>query len=236
MKIAICSAFRNAERHVPRYFSQIAGLYLLLRARGDGLHLVLGEGDSTDQTRLLLTGNLRALGLAATGVDCTHGGPRFGHVQDARRFAQLAQVYNQIWAGIPADAHAVIFVEGDLIWQPQTMVALLDRLQDAAAVAPMVYHAAGCTRYGPATVRYFYDTWGFAAAGVNFSNRPPYHRCINGHPIPLDSAGSCIVMRAQAARRVCFPDADMVVGMTRHVGAPRCAGLAATAFVRGASQ
>jgi len=213
MKIVLTSAMRNTLQLVPRYFRQVAGLYLAAAERGTSIYVLIGEGDSTDATRYALEESMRTLGLPGALIDTTHGGPSFGSIINAKRFAQLASVYNTLWRCIPDDADAVVFVEGDLIWKPEMMLALVDRLDMHSAVAPMVFHLPDYAGYGG--VRAFYDTWGFAIGGQHFGNLPPYHVAVNSHPVRLDHAGSCIAMRAEAARRVYFPAEDMVVGMTR---------------------
>ncbi len=222
-RVVLCSAMRNAAQHVPRYFQQVAGLYLALAALGMTPYLLIGEGDSTDATRPMLIEAMRQTGLAGKLIDTTHGGPSFGPVENRQRFAQLAGVYNTLWLHIPADAEAVIFVEGDLIWRPHTLAVLVARLTLYPAVAPMVMHAPGCTLYGDPQGRWFYDTWAFRLGGQRFSNRPPYHPDVNGGAtcgaVPLDSAGSCIAMRAEVAASAYFPPDDMVLGMTRQLAA-----------------
>ena len=95
MKIVFCSAFRDALDSVHSYFQQMARLYFLLQSRGDQLYLLLGEGDSRDDTRAVLVEYLRQTGLAGALIDCTHGGRKYGHIIHRQRFAQLAGVYNK---------------------------------------------------------------------------------------------------------------------------------------------
>jgi hypothetical protein len=216
MKIVFCSAFRNAVHSVPVYFRQMAGLYFLLTERGDEPYLLLGEGDSTDHTREALTEAMQQTGFGGKIINCTHGGRRYGHVINRKRFAQLASVYNWIWAHIPKeDVRAVVFLEGDLLWEPAQMFGLIEAVREYGAVAPMIFDELPDADGR----KLFYDSWGYVADGVNFVKPYPYHPHVNGHPIPLDSAGSCIAMTADAARRVHFPPDDMVVGMTKLLAA-----------------
>lgn len=223
MKVAFASAFRNCAIHVPRYFKQMAGLYFELVERGHTPYLLIGEGDSEDHTPSLLLSGIQKLGLAGKVLDVSHGGPAYGSIINARRFALLAGVYNTLWAHIPEDAGAVVFVEGDLIWEPSAMMALIERLDRYPAVAPMVFHVLGPTVHDPngarPELRWWYDIWGFMAAGEHFTNAYPWHPCVNGKPVALDSAGSCIAMRADVAQRVHFPAANMVQGMTQMLAA-----------------
>jgi hypothetical protein len=218
MNVTLCTCHRNAEAHLERYFVQVANLHNALLTRGDTLRILIGEGDSTDRTRGLILSYFRVSGLGGALVDTTHGGPHYGSVETQRRFAQLAACYNTVWTHIAPNADAVLFVEGDLIWQAETLVALLDALDAYPVVAPLALHAPGCTRYGPADGRYFHDTWAYRRGGVRFTNELPFHPQVNGVPLLLDSAGSCLALRGEVARSVSFPADEMVVGMTRMAG------------------
>lgn len=218
MRVTVTSCMRNATHYIDRYFRQVAGLYDLLAERGDRLEALIGEGDSTDPTRQWIVEAFRKYGVPGKLIDTTHGGPMYGSVVDAQRFAQMAYCYNRVWRHIPADADAVLFVEADLMWKPAAMVALLDALQEYPAVSPRAMHREGCRLYGTGDVRAWHDTWGFVYQGEHFTNLPPYHPDLNGEPLHLDSAGSCIALRGELARSLHFPAEDMVVGMTKMAG------------------
>jgi hypothetical protein len=206
MKIVLCSAFRNACAYLPRYFAQVAVLGKALAARGDTLELILGEGDSSDNTR----GNLSYIfrHLPATIVDCSHGGPVFGPVVNAQRFKQLAHVGNQIWQRIPATAQAVVYVESDLIWDTKTLLALIDRLFFYPSICPLILEANGL----------FYDVWAYRRGGQHFTKQPPYHPDINGAEVlQLDSAGSCLALGAGLARHVSFTEEEVFVGLCKQI-------------------
>lgn len=210
--ITLVSAFRDSMPYADRYLRQVAGLYELLAKRGDTLTCVWGEGDSRDATPVALA--TVAADHNATIVDCTHGGPAYGSVEDERRFKQLAFVGNQLWAAIPETTDVVVYVESDLIWSAATLLALIDATAVWPAVAPMVMHDRDPGLYagdGP----FFYDRWAFRRGGVKFSNEPPYHPDICGHkPLQLDSAGSCLALRWRLAQWLYFPP-DCFVGFCR---------------------
>lgn len=203
MKVTVCSAFRNAARYLDRYGVQMAGLRKALARRGDAFSCIWGEGDSTDDTKARL---LRFCGqFDAEIVDCAHGGPVYGPVVDAQRFRQLAHVWGCIWERIPATADVVLFLESDLVWQPVTMLALIDRVtQGLPAVAPMVMD-------GPTS---FYDTLAFVFNREHFQKSPPYHPGIAGatEPIWIDSAGSCLAIRGTLARKLVWND-NVIMGL-----------------------
>lgn len=205
MNVTLCSAFRNATPYLNRYLGQVAGFYEALGAQGHALRCVWGEGDSTDQTRAALAA-ARTMWLT-TIVDCTHGGPVYGSIEHEQRFRQLAYVGNQIWAAIPEDTDAVIYVESDLIWEPATLVKLLDWLTTLPAVVPMIMDSP------PAET--FYDVWAFRRNGIRFTKRFPFHADFWPHDLMwLDSAGSCMALRFRLAQGLHFPD-DCFVGFCR---------------------
>ena len=205
MNITLCSAFRNsvANEHLDKYLEQVTRLYLALRARGDRLHCVWGEGDSEDDTLSWLVQAARHTKWPVTLVDCTHGGADYPSIVLAERFKQLAHVGRCIWAAIPADADAVVYVESDLIWDAETIVGLIDRLQDYPAISPMVL----LDRKGWAS-NAFYDTWG--AIGLDsrhFEHFPPYNAGYQvNEPFQVQSMGSCMAMRADIARQIVIDD------------------------------
>lgn len=207
MNVTMCSSFRNAENYLDRYFEQVNQLDLLLCERGDSSHLVLGEGDSTDNTSHRL--QRLSYWFNPTLINVSHGGPDYGHIVDAGRFKQLAGVWNRIWSQIPADADVVIMVESDLIWSADTIIALIDDLEHVPCVAPFV---AELSTQG------FYDCWGFRKNGKHFNKHEPY---FDGWPttelVPVDSAGSCLVMKAALARHLTWPEEDVIVGICNQI-------------------
>lgn len=208
--VVLCSSFRNSSNYIERYFEQVNTLNKLLTERDDSLSLVLGYGDSTDDTDALLTEQTKS-GVKATMVDATHGGKAFGSIVDAERFKQLAYVANTVLASLPDDADVVIWCESDLIWDAETLVKLIDRLKKVSCVAPMIMELS---------TGGFYDTWAFRRAGMPFEKQSPYHPSLNPFNddlIRMDSVGSCVAMRADIARRVNLPDEDVIVGMCRQI-------------------
>jgi hypothetical protein len=208
MNITVCSAFRNAQAYVARYFEQIAALDRLLTQRGDTLALVLGHGDSTDDTDTLLL-HYGLIDVPVLLIDCTHGGPVYGPVVDTQRFKQLAFVANRVLSAVDDDADAVVWIESDLIWEPGIVAELLNHLRWVAVAAPMVLDAP------PAET--WYDTFAFIRNGVNFTKAPPYHADLGSGLLRMDSVGSFVAIQADVARRLIVPDADVIVGACAQV-------------------
>jgi len=160
MGITLCSIFRNSEDYIDRYFLQI---YNLERVLGEPIRLVIAEGDSADDTYEQLEKHLvdHAEGDLLLKID--HGGPTFGSVDHPQRWAQIALVCNGVMEAASEYVGPKIYVESDLIWEPPTMIQLLEDLAVYPAVAPMSMMG---TR--------FYDHWGHRGLdGVRFTGEPP---------------------------------------------------------------
>ena len=211
MNVCLCSAFRNAMPYLDRYIDQINKLEDALIVRGDHLQLIWGEGDSTDGT----LAELHRMAFGATIVDCTHGGKEFGSVVDSQRFKQLAYVGNRILGAVPTSADAVIWAESDLIWEPSTMLRLIDRTTVYPAIAPLCL-----LRREGYPENAFYDTWAFRKHGRHFTQFPPYFRGFDfrqGHAYLVDSAGSCLAMKGDIARQVHFTEDEVFVGLSKQI-------------------
>jgi hypothetical protein len=200
-----------------RYFAQVAQLQHALRG---ALRLILVEGDSTDDTWAQL--HRRCDGLDAVIVKREHGGPAYGSVDLPARWKQLAYCCNGVLDAVRdmTDVSALIYVESDLVWRPETMLRLLSVAGTSGAAAPMCFTAPQGLD-GPRGT--FYDIWGHMKDGVNFSPHPPYHPALtNGQRlVAIDSAGSCVVASGGIVRdpRVRFDEADCIRGYCRSIRA-----------------
>gem|GEM_PF-2538373 len=218
------STFRNSASYVSRYFAQIDLLQQALIEHGHQLQLILGEGDSTDNTRDKIQHYLDIKRYNHLFVDVTHYGPSHGSIVHAQRFEQLAGVWNQLWVKIPETADVVATIEADLIWDVDTALTLIKNLEQCPCVAPMIF----CPKVSPT---FFYDTWAFRKNGVHFSPEIPYY-VDDVLPTPdlvdtgddgsaaliqIDSGGSFLVIRGSLARQVTLPVKDVVVGLCREM-------------------
>ena len=211
MNIALCSAFRNSTDYLGRYFGQAHELDIALHDRGDRLQFIWGEGDSTDNTRRWL--KAATYRFWAKIVDCAHGGGDYGSVVAAERFKQLAHVGRCIWAAIPAAADVVVYIESDLIWEPSTIVTLIDHLQEYPAISPTIM----LDREEWAKTA-FYDTFAFRKDGRRFTHFPPYHSCyVPDRPFQVDSAGSCMAFRGDVAREIVFDEQTIFIGICEQI-------------------
>jgi hypothetical protein len=215
VKVVLASAFRDATPYLGRYADQVIALNDALHSQGHKLHCLWGEGDSTDHT---LTA-LRALRwrLNSQVIDVTHGGKKYGSIVNDRRFQQLAHVGNTLWAALPGDADAVIWVESDLIWEPATLLALVDHTAVYPCVAPMILDRLPDT--GAQANATFYDVYAYRRRGIAFTKAPPYHPDLPAvtRMVRMDSVGSCLAMRGRVAHGLYFPVNDVIVGLCAQI-------------------
>lgn len=218
MNIVVASAHRNSYsagggRQLSRWLDQIQQLrYALLSV--DRLRVIAAEGDSTDNTRRMLINGARTRRQDLTVVDCSHGGPMYGSVEDPRRMSSLSRVANTIFDSVREDEDVLVYVESDLIWRASTILSLIvllnqdqDKNQDnderVDIIAPLVF--AG---------EYFYDVWGFRGLdGQRFAPVAPYHSSLQSEGLTeVSGVGSCLVMRGDVARQVRIKDDGALVG------------------------
>lgn len=206
MKIAIGSIFRNSESYIDRYADQI--MHLRTMAPMHDFELLLVEGDSTDHTWKRLQ---QTFGSVVTKRE--HGGPLFSSVDDVVRWRQSSFVWEGVLQRVTFDTDVFIYVESDLIWEPEVMLLLMHHLEKSGvdAVAPMCFRSD-----------YHYDTWGLRGADGNcFGLWFPFHEELKEPSLtglwPISSAGSCLVMRGEVARTCHFDPADLaIVGFCRN--------------------
>jgi hypothetical protein len=206
VNVAIGSIFRNSEAYAARYARQLAKL--VSAAPGYAFRLLLVEGDSTDRTWEILNDF-----FPGCVEKREHNGLLFGSIDNVIRWKQSSWVWEAVIARVQPDDDAFIYVESDLIWEPRTMLKLLNLLKPGVDVAcPM------CWSNGR-----HYDTWGLRGIdGACFGCFYPFHDCLlrrspNGL-YPISSAGSCLVMRGEVARNCHFvPDSLAIVGFCQNV-------------------
>lgn len=201
--VRVTSIVRDGMGYLPRYFDQLNWLAAELETRGYEMDTCVCEGDSKDGSWEYLTSLHELFPLWLYKFD--HTGPKFGSVSHPTRWQNIARTWNFLFEEIKHDEFdALIYVEADLIWQPDTMLKLIDDLKQVPAVAPMSMMG-----------NIFYDTHGHRADGVNFTNWAPFHQRLVGNTgelIKLDSAGSCKVMRAEVAKSCRFSEVDAMLG------------------------
>lgn len=198
--IAVVSLFRSCSRaHVTRYFAQIEEL---ARSTTEAVRVVAVEGDSVNDTREMLS-SLNGH-VAVEVVVREHGGPWYGSVDTPERMRQVSFAANGGLEALTESDDSVLYVESDLTWRPETILRLFDRVREGCdVVAPAVF--AG---------KAFYDIWGYRdLRGKRFSPFPPYSRGLEHPPTEVSSAGSCLAMRGDVARRVRMSNTNAIVGL-----------------------
>jgi hypothetical protein len=213
VNVCLCSAFRDSDEYLARYFGQAAALRDALAARGDALRLALVYGDCKDGTAGGLRRHVGNLGLAADVVEHSHGNPDRGHTQNPARFRALAGVATAMLRAAPEESDALVYAESDLIWTPDAILALLDDLErpEIALAFPMLMINQ---------TRRFYDIWAYRVGNTLLNPYWPFHPALaNGHRyVELTGAGSCAAMLRPAflaARRLGFPPWDCWPGLVR---------------------
>lgn len=194
LRVAIGSAFRNsaARNQLTRYFRQVDALRTALQSRDSVLRLIAVEGDSIDNTRQQLMRMAEYANLPIELHIREHGCREWGSTEEPERLEKLSYVANGIFEGVYEHDDVLIYVESDLIWHPEVFLRLIDQLKPGVdVIAPMTFAGEA-----------FYDIWGFRKNGVRFGPFEPFHKEINLQELnQVDSVGSCLVMRAEVARR-----------------------------------
>ena len=188
MKLVVLSFFRNAAGgQVQRFMQRVADL---AEAHRD-VHVVAVYGDCVDNTAESLQAHADVRSIPLTLVSHDHGGPVYGSTEHPDRLRALSGLAN---AGLDAvlsltkGACVVLYVESDLIWDAQTVLRLMDKLdktRDADVIAPLIFAGEN-----------FYDVYAYRGLdGLRFSPQKPYHHLLH-HTLltEVSSVGSCFVM------------------------------------------
>lgn len=209
MNIAIGSAFRNSGANAPRYMERVKEL---IDSYDDdvSIRVIAVEGDSTDNTRdaLVMAAEYHRIPLSL--LTCNHGGPVFGSVESEARFTALSKVGNAIFDGVRHADDVLVYIESDLIWDPETMKSLIfDAMtgrQSFQVFSPLIMARDN-----------FYDIWAFRKSGQRFSPFAPFYPGLDeatahGQIFEVDSVGSCLVMAGAYARACRIRDNNCLVG------------------------
>lgn len=213
MNVAIISFFRNSacRGHVQRYFQQLHQLRMAtpgtIRYR-----LIAVEGDSVDATAQELVMYADGVGLRGdkfTLVSRSHGKREWGSTEEHERMEALSWVGNGGLEQVRESDDFVIYVESDLLWQPGTMLRSIELIEQTPTVDVLGLM--------PFAGEAFYDIYAFRHLdGTRFGPFAPYARDFNVRGLnEVSSVGSCLVMRAEVARKVRIPGAEVLVGFCR---------------------
>ena len=198
MNIVLGSSFRNsAGRTIEVYFRRVQALQKILSS-DTTLRLALVEGDSVDHTA-------EHLAIAAINIQIpfqlirrNHGGPVYGSTEQPERMRALSYVGNGFFEAVQISDDYVVYVESDLIWEPDVILRLIQQISPGVidVVSPLVFAGEA-----------FYDIWAFRKNGVRFEPFTPYHSELNLDGLTeVDSTGSCMVMHTAVARETRMTD------------------------------
>jgi hypothetical protein len=204
VNIVVGSAFRNCEGRIDSYLQQVANLQAHAGSNNH-VRVIAVEGDSKDHTANSLIVRSARFNIDLTTVTLNHGKRHFGSTEEPERLVALSKVGNAIFDAVNEKDDVLLYVESDLLWTPHAVGSLMDmalrREEGFDVFAPRVMaHNA------------FYDTWGFRHMdGTRFS---PFEK-FPEHIVEVSSAGSCLVMRTEIARKCRIRDNYCLVGWCR---------------------
>ena len=205
MRCLIGSMFRDSTGYLIQYFAQQELLAQLLEERGDTVRWVFCENESVDHTYASLTrwGAGRDV-VVRTFAD---GSPYYSSRDIPERWAHLADVANVVLNEIRPVDDVFVWIEADLLFDPQVIVDLVDALDDdRPIVAPLLLGMRGT----------FYDTWGTSVGGTKFKSSAPFHRCMgSGEWVNADSSGGVVVAYARVAEQARYTPQEGYVGYAR---------------------
>jgi hypothetical protein len=190
VRLAVITFFRNATGgQIQRFMQRLVALRDLWPFP---IRLIAVHGDSTDGTPLSLERYARHIDMSTTLIEKNHGGPVYGSIESKARFRALSLIGNAALDAVDDRDDLVWYVESDLKWEPETVLALAEQLRpgEVDVVAPLVFAGS-----------YFYDVFSYRGLdGSRFGSFPPYHASLNGAMNEVGSIGSAFVMRACVAR------------------------------------
>lgn len=191
--VTIGSIVRDGSGYIGRYFKQIEDL-----RKHIPVNVIITEGDSTDNTWALIQNR-----EGVTPFKYDHKGAKYGSVNVKERWKNIARTWNHMLSQAGSIKTPFIYLEADLLWDSKSMLSLIEGLSDFDAVAPMCFHG-----------NIFYDTWGHRAFGRHFTNLYPYHANLTDYDryMPIESAGSCIVMKSEVINSCRLSEVDAMIG------------------------
>ncbi len=205
--IILASVFRDSVGYLERHEDQVERLRKLAN---EPVYVIAVEGDSTDDTY----DRLKEMEYVDEILKSEHGGQKFPSIIHPMRWRQLSTACNvALCAAVrvcqPNDRF--VYVESDLIWEPDVMIDLLKH--GVHAVSPMSM-AADLGR--------FYDVFGYRKDGMRFGPYPPYYEGwtpFSHDLVPIDTSGSCFVLDSYALPKVEFSAQDCILGIGRSLAA-----------------
>ena len=214
MNIGLCSIFYNSviSGDLARYMAQIEALDW----PHDALRVFTVEGDSTDDTwAQLVAWHGRDARVKCGKMDLHE--PYMGSVDNPRRLWNCSTLgsYCREMALRDGWADAVLWLESDLLWEPDLLKRLTAHGVDIVAPWVLVARDGGGvtdipTLRGKGAID-FYDSWAYRYLPDGsqwFGPQPPRPNELT----EVYSAGSCLLMRSDAARASNAASTRAIVG------------------------
>lgn len=206
MTLAVITFFRNSaiRGQVAPFFTQAARLRNILQKQGFAFRVIAVWGDCVDDTYKEILRNAEYHNLAVQTVEHNHGQREFGSTEHPDRMVALSALGNAGLEAVREGDTAVFYVESDLVWDPHTVISLLNRLNgEVHVVAPLIF--AG---------EHFYDVFCFRKNGHRFAPFYPYHSELrhDGNLTQVDSVGSALVMHGEVARHCRIINDNVLMG------------------------
>lgn len=203
MTVCLLAPVRNAAAKLAAYFIRVRQFKDLT---GWDVRVVLGEGDSTDPTRMNAVILAHDHGVPLDLLQVDHGGPMYGSTEEPERFRQLSMVQNALMNAVRATDDVAVYLEHDVVWEPAMLKALVELTDTYPVIAPMVL-AEDRKR--------FYDVWAFRdPEGLRY---PPYFDVEDPNPWEASSMGTCFAMQARVARKAVCLDEMSLVGLCAYI-------------------
>jgi hypothetical protein len=209
MNVVLGSAFRNAAGpQIGRWSSQCCSLEMRLESWNISFRMIAVEGDSTDNTTNQLL-DLQIAGAPLSIIHHNHGKRVFGSTEESDRLEALSEVGNAILSSVKKDDDILIYVESDLIWTADVVIYLIGAVMSGYdVIAPMIFAGEN-----------FYDIFVYRGLdGERFSPFSPYHLSLltdSSLPVEVESVGSCLVMKAEVARKCRIKDSRALLGFCK---------------------
>ena len=183
--LSVYSIFRNSEKYLGRYLSQVEDLFELFPK----LHFRFLTGDNEDNTwEILEEWRKNSSAFVALNRHDT-GAPYYPSQDRPDRWGHLERVWNENLSSNWKSKVSMI-VESDLFWNAKDVVRLIGIFnsdENIKAVAPMLW------KIGRKDIQ-FYDDNGFRRNGKHFSRTAPFIPDYENIPfISVDTAGGMII-------------------------------------------
>lgn len=205
MNICVGSMWRDSAAYLDRTLDQMARLAKEFDADGVSVRFVWAENSSEDDTlQRLCEFDAAPTTIIERNDDC----PYWPSIDVRERWQHLAWVGNATLEAVTDDDDVFVYVESDLVWEPATILALVDHLDTVDVVSPLSLTPSGS----------YYDLWGSRGMdGRRFTAQPPHHPDLANADglVQVQSLAGCTVMKAEVARVTRFDRDDCYRGWNR---------------------